>query len=299
MSAHHQDILAIAPSLQGIDLNPSSESRIWAAEVTLPSSFKPGQRSLLGLDDLSRVEAELRIGNGHDLLERVRKSLGVRSFLTKRSRDRVGYRNYTRSQGEIRRAQSVVKQWGRAYRKNWAALVSLGITGPVLQGLQELKNEDLTLLSTWLEDEQYRDRAVSLPWIWRLSPLLADGKTVQDDEMAKLVASWNDEGAHLFKRASPVFVLILLPKVVRLEWIHASAGGQRWTEQLRLLVEEQNRVALTFRWSQRQWERRKTSQTPFTDARELHGWVSYCSKQAAKYAGLADEADSYVEKLAS
>lgn len=196
LSAHNSAMLMLAPNLWDVELNPSGERRLWASPITLPSSFTGPERQNLNLDALAAIEAELRIGHGHDVLEKLRKALGVRSFLAKKSRDRTNYRTHTHSQEEIRRAQLVVKQWGRIYRKNWAALSALDVKGAALRGLQELKDGDLTLLGAWLEDEQYRNPGVNLPWIWKLSPLIAEGGEGMDgDEVAGLVASWNDEGA--------------------------------------------------------------------------------------------------------
>lgn len=189
--------MKLAPSLDNVALDPSTEHRIWAARITLPSSFTPSQRHALGLEWLAEIEIKLRIGHGHDILDSLRKALGLRSFLTRHSRQqRVGYKGYTRSQNEIRRAQSIVKQWGHTYRRNWAALVALEVEGPILRGLQELKSDDLKLLGAWLEDEQYRNPTANLPWIWRVSALSAVGKQQDDDEIATMVADWNEEGTY-------------------------------------------------------------------------------------------------------
>lgn len=188
--------MKLAPLLDNITWEAPAEGHVWAVPLTLPSAFNSSQRTALGLTMLATIETKLRIGNGHDILEKLRKALGLRSFLTRNARNqKAGYKGYTRSQAEIRRAQSIVKQWGHAYRRNWAALVALDISGPILRGLEELKSDDLKLLGVWLEDEQYRNPTGSLPWIWRVSPLVREGDdAVDDDELATMVADWNEEG---------------------------------------------------------------------------------------------------------
>lgn len=189
--------MKLAPLLDNIKWDAPAEGRVWAVPLTLPSAFTASQRMALDLNMLAAVETKLRIGNGHDILEKLRKALGLRSFLTRSARNqRAGYKGYTRSQAEIRRAQSIVKQWGHAYRRNWAALVALDVTGPILRGLQELKSDDLKLLGAWLEDEQYRNPTANLPWIWRVSPLVREeDNAMDDDELAAMVADWNEEGS--------------------------------------------------------------------------------------------------------
>lgn len=189
--------MKLVPSLDNVRHDPTPDLRIWATRITLPSSFNDAQRQVLGLSRLAKIEIDLRIGHGHDALDKLRKALGVRSFLTRQTRSQQsGYSSYTRGQAEIRRAQSVVKQWGHTYRRNWDALVALDInpSDPMLKGLQELKSSDLKLLGAWLDDEQYRNPQSNLPWIWRVSPLGIDGLQQMDDEVAEMVADWNQEG---------------------------------------------------------------------------------------------------------
>lgn len=194
-------MLALAPSLHDVSSEsvPEADMRLWAASLILPSSFTRAQRETLGLQELGSIESELRIGHGHDILEKVRKALSIRSFLSKRARMRTNYRTHTRSQEEIHRSQIIVRQWAEIYRKNFKALVKLEISGPILRGLQELKDGDLTMLSAWMDNEQYWDPSSSLPWIWKVSPLMEDHSDNQPDtdKVTELVASWNYEGANL------------------------------------------------------------------------------------------------------
>lgn len=196
LSDHNRAMLILAPSLQNVGDSPQSRKKtsLWSVQILLPSSFSKTQRENLGLAALAKMEAGLRVGHGHDVLEKLRKALGVKSFLAKRANDRTNYRYHTRSEGEVRRAQSIVNQWASIYRKNWDGLTSLDVRGPVLKGLQELKKEDQVLLGAWLEDEQYARPSTALPWIWKVSPLLASEKDLSDGKVAELVSSWNEEG---------------------------------------------------------------------------------------------------------
>lgn len=195
LSAHHKAMFVVAPALQSIDVpRKNSDGRIWATPILLPSLFKKSQHDTLGLVALAQIESQLRIGHGHDSLEKLRKALGVKSFLARNAKERTNYRHHTRAEGELRRAQSIVDQWASIYRKNWSALVALESKGPVLRGLQELRKEDQILLGAWLEDEQYARPGTPLPWIWKVSPLLLGEGDDANGKVAGLVASWNEEG---------------------------------------------------------------------------------------------------------
>ncbi|KAG9016017.1 hypothetical protein FRB90_003840 [Tulasnella sp. 427] len=183
---HYQFLRTITPDAPGIQLNPKEAHK---DQILLPSRLTGFQRQALGLQSLAHLEKKLRIGQAFDILVRLRKALGVRSFLTRHARKSNGYNVTTRAQETLKRAEVAVQQWAAAYHRCWAALTCLEATQIELKGLRDLNNGDLLLLSTWLEDEKYRDRGASLPWIWTVAPL-----PQHEGDLAESVKAWSEEG---------------------------------------------------------------------------------------------------------
>lgn len=174
LAAHYQALPHIAPDLSAYDLTPGDPHD---DPILLPSSFTCGEVTSLHLQELADIELRLRVGHGHDILERLRKALGVRSLFTRQARNTHGYRGNTRSQEAIRRAQSEVNSCARLYRRVFKGITALNAPNENLLGLQELQNSDLVMLSDWVEDKLYQgSNRQPLPWIWRLlsTPLTAE-----------------------------------------------------------------------------------------------------------------------------
>lgn len=161
--------------------------------ILMPSRLSRQQRKQFGMVKLARHEQRLRIGLAFDALDKLRKALGIRSFLTRHARKFNGYNINTRTQETLKRAELTVKQWSAAYQRSWEALMRLDAAGSSLQGLRPLESEDLVLLSTWLEEERYRDRGTALPWIWSVVPLSQDTADV-----TAAVQEWSEEGMAMF-----------------------------------------------------------------------------------------------------
>lgn len=126
-----------------------------------------------------------------ETLAKLRSALGVRSFLTRHvNKLSRGYVASSHARESYKRAEVTVKQWASVYRRNWDALVRLDPVPEALQGLQPLVPEDLVLLSTWLEEEKYRNKAAILPWIWAVFPPIEHGGDIE-----QRMKDWNEEGA--------------------------------------------------------------------------------------------------------
>ncbi|KAG9017173.1 hypothetical protein FRB90_001477 [Tulasnella sp. 427] len=193
--------------------------------IIVPSGLSVTHRQTFNMIRLAKHEQKLRIGLAFNALERLRKALGVRSFLTRHIRKRDGYAANTRTQETFKQAEINVKQWSALYRRSWDALNRLDTDESALQGLRPLDNKDLILLSTWLEQEKYRDRGSRLPWIWSVAPVAQDGR-----DLVSTVQDWGEE-----------------------EWVHAKAALDWWLEKNHLLREEIGRIALFFKWTTDEW----------------------------------------------
>lgn len=197
-------IQALAPSLSAVE--PSNPEVPETARLLLPSSFTVEERERHELGDLVTIESNLRVGGCFDAVKKLKEALGVRSFLTRHVRTQRGYNQTTRSQDAIKRAEAIVRRWGRVYQAGWRALNALETPEEQRQGLKELKAEHLTVLGQWLEGEQYKHRGSTLPWIWSVAPVVAEEGDAEGSQNAARVESWNEEGTSGLERQQPCII---------------------------------------------------------------------------------------------
>ncbi|KAG8939352.1 hypothetical protein FRC04_006632 [Tulasnella sp. 424] len=226
LDSHYEFLRSQGLPLSASQLHPKEPHQ---DPILVPSHLSSAQQQQFGLVKLASHEKRLRIGLAFDALLKLRKALGLRSFVSRHACKTNGYTINTRTQETLKRAEMAVKHWSAAYRRSWEALMRLGAEGHVLQGLRPLEQKDLVLLSTWLEEEKYKDRGSSLPWIWSVAPL-----PHQESDVAAAIEDWSQE-------------------VIRLEWVHAKAALDRWLEENHLLREELGRIALSLRWAYQDW----------------------------------------------
>lgn len=275
-------------------------TRASKARLLLPSQMRPDDVARFGLQDLAIVEKRLRIGACFDLLTQLKLALGVRSSLTRHHRQKQGYKGTTRSQGSVKRAEANVKRHGRSYCRSWLALDRLGVPEDERFHLQELKQEDMTMLGRWLEGEQYRKGGSQLPWIWTTQPPARQEANDEENEnesgrtqFEAEVDKWNREGERglrLMRGGSPN----CLP-AIRLEWVHAKAALMRWEEELRLLKEEARRVSMSFRRAQEAWLAKARSEPAIPDREAELGFSANARKHATVFRKLADQAQIHAD----
>lgn len=251
---------------------PLSASQLYPKEphqdpILVPSHLSSAQRQQFGWVKLASHEKQLRIGLAFDALLKLRKALGLRSFVSRHVRKTNGYTINTRTQETLKRAEMTVKHWSAAYRRSWEALMRLGAEGNVLQGLRPLEQKDLVLLSTWLEEEKYRDWGSSLPWIWSVAPL-----PHQETDVAAAIEDWSQE-------------------VIRLEWVHAHAALDRWLEENHLLREELGWIALSLRWAYQDWSSHQLLDSTDDEESDVSlGYRAFSLRTAYHYKRLASNA---------
>jgi hypothetical protein len=193
---------------------------------------------------LYSLEWDLRYAQANDALHDLRRNLILRSHLYKyKDRFATGQQANTRANTTITRAQSYITASTARYRVARKALASLAV---------QLKKDDswkVTMLD--LCDEDIRGMTVaedtesegrrSLSWIWR-----RDG-----------IASSEGDNMHECKPWSSVTIpWSNALTALRVEWCKARARAMRWSEEVRLLVEEMRRVLQFLQWRARFWEKR-------------------------------------------
>ncbi|KIJ22382.1 hypothetical protein M422DRAFT_277207 [Sphaerobolus stellatus SS14] len=171
----------------------------------LPSDFPRADHHKLGITSHALIERELRIGQAHDALKKLRTMLGLKSFLVRRKRQNPGYTVSTRAESEIKKADGHMKKWRKVYEGAWNALERLRGDGRVPDGerawreLRPLTYGDCVMLSDWMADQAYwkqlgeKETAEAtlwgkgpkeLSWIWKIE-LDLSGET---DDVAGAVA---------------------------------------------------------------------------------------------------------------
>lgn len=163
LKTYYELLPIVAPGLAHLHLTPDDPLD---DPIILPSSYTVEEREAFGLQHLATIEIKLRIAQCYEALEKLRKALGVRSFLTRHGVKTNGLDQQTRAKASVKRAEHVVKQWAFVYRRSWERLGKLGASTESLGILQPLEESDLVMLSSWLEDEVYKHKDSRLPWIW-------------------------------------------------------------------------------------------------------------------------------------
>lgn len=192
LDKHYEELSRTAPRIQGYQLHP--QKPISDDPILLPWRFSEEERTAFGVEALLYAERELRVAQAHDALARIRKSLGIRSYMSRHALKSNGYKENKNAQLALRRAEANVKLWRQVYNYSWKALEKLGVTGNDLRGLQQLTKDHLVVLGDWLEAERYRskDKNDRLPWIWTIAMMENPDSTAEDQEA--MVESWNREG---------------------------------------------------------------------------------------------------------
>lgn len=213
LESHYQQLRSLVPELEaevGVNLRPKAAT---TDPITLPSNLPSRVRGLPYMKRLVDLEVQIRVGLAHDALQKLRSSLGYKSFMRRHTVKAFGRNEGTRGKQATRRAAIQVEKWKAVYRGFYSALMELVEPGDArLRGLKKLEDGDLAVLGDYLErlgapKERNRqpNHPPSLPWIWTL-PLLtsapsdtpptlnANGDEVPTEDLEKAIEDWNWEG---------------------------------------------------------------------------------------------------------
>ena len=136
--------------------------------LNLPSNFTVEQRKEYGLEELGRMEYQLREGQANDALEKLRDCLAEKSMRFRTGvRLAKGQRKVTRAWDSIHRVDNQIKQAVAIYRRARHAIGELG-DGTGLKRFQEIKRSDLKMSGDIVEENRVGQKSSVLPWFWRL-----------------------------------------------------------------------------------------------------------------------------------
>jgi len=141
---------------------PQNDTSPEKEKLQLPSDFSAEARTRLGLITLARVEYQLRCEQLYDALEKLRGTLGLKSFLIRRKYKLASEQGaLLRSETEIDRVGRQVLKWKEVYQRGWRALKELeGSRGELMADdpgklLLELRDADCVMLSDWLDEHRF------------------------------------------------------------------------------------------------------------------------------------------------
>ncbi|KAJ8494864.1 hypothetical protein ONZ45_g13093 [Pleurotus djamor] len=231
-------------------------------KLWLPSALTAAERSSCA-PSLSAKEAELRIAQCNDALERIRlNQRAKRQVAIHKQASAPGQQTGIRVQAEFDRIGLKIEQASQKYRTARLALVSLVGEAHVPAGLRILREGDVCPPPVFDIDtvapvrniqqaasrlnEGYRE----VPWIWRVA-----GGQVADD-VGELNAG------------------------LRVEWAKSRARYLRWKEEVLLVKEEMRRVRVSLEYEANKWSERQTaSSTITTDPTLAQGLSAYAHRQ--------------------
>lgn len=163
-------------------------------ELHLPHSLTPEERQLLGVHELAELEVQLRIGQCHDWVSKLREALGLKGMLAESKRpQRKGQKTLTRSIGQTKRANALVKRAARLYRLNWEAVTANKSEEEVsflMGSLRVLRDSDLRTLHSLVESGRFNSGNLQVSWIWGISPSLDLG----GGDVETAIDTWAKEG---------------------------------------------------------------------------------------------------------
>jgi hypothetical protein len=152
------------------DRKPSQWANLEHAELALPSLYLRGSLDVAGLQNLAKLEAQLRRTVCNDALRMVRSLLGAKALTLKWKRANIrGERLTTRAEAalKVHNEQIARAQW--RYNNSRDALMRLRSQESDLATYQVLKQDQLKKLKDYLEQDSTAlgQGYTELPWLWR------------------------------------------------------------------------------------------------------------------------------------
>jgi len=157
----------LTADIEGI-IEEEPEITVEKEVLYLRSNLTLQQRKECGLQELGRMELELREGQANDALERLRECLAEKSLQFRTEvRTAKGQKKMTKAWDSVHRVENQIKQAVVAYRMARHAIGELG-KAEDLERFQEIVKSDLKMSDDIVEENRVGQRSSVLPWFWRL-----------------------------------------------------------------------------------------------------------------------------------
>jgi hypothetical protein len=155
-----------------VDEELGLEANIFPELVNLPLPSQVGIKICrdLGLSQIASQEVELRKGQAHECLHRLKLALGLKSALFRKTiRHAKSQKTKTRGWSTVRRVDASVRIHVRRYNGARHALLSLGCSQDDLKVFQPIHKEDLKMNHDITEENRFGQRSDSVSWFWRIN----------------------------------------------------------------------------------------------------------------------------------
>ncbi|KIO33174.1 hypothetical protein M407DRAFT_18033 [Tulasnella calospora MUT 4182] len=303
---NHYDLLfEVAPQLAPLVQRSSDPAK---DDIFLPSRLSPEDVLQRRVSDLLKVEMQLRIGHAYDCIKELRNALAMRSFWSRHTNSQHSSETKkTKGMSSLQSSTARMKEAARAYNTCYEWIAKCSPESAKKFGLHPLLNSDLSLLTEWQESKVYRRKNNRLPWIWSLRPLAPSDLPDVDKDWEDIATESQEEPNHLDN-----VVESWRTEIVRLDYIHATAATERWTEEVRILSREMPAICRSFRAMALRWARlanetitaqssgagvsTSLSEWSLVDA-ETRGYVAYASRQFALYVQMTTDATSQFSEV--
>lgn len=194
---HNAEVLTLFPDLEH---NEANEGII----PLLPSSYADAIQSHEG-KAWAKAELMIRVGIGHDTLQKIRIAAGLHNYYTrhqKHSRGREQMLRIARSQGsESEKKAKLISH----YIANWSKIESLlkkyshlrAQKNHLIKGLQVLnRSEDVKFFQEWGgQTAEYMGHShQNISWIWTVCMENQSARLTEKSEIKKLTGTWESEG---------------------------------------------------------------------------------------------------------
>lgn len=198
----------------------------------------------------AKAELMIRVGIGHDTLQRIRIAAGLHNYYLrhqKHSRGREQMLRVAKSQdSESKKKAKLVS----CYIENWNKIEMLLNSYPrlrtqkkrIIKGLQSLnRSEDVKFFQEWgSQTQNYVEHSgQSVSWIWTVCMEEQGAPLTEKSEIKKLTGTWESEGNYIECTHSQDSNAQLAR---RLEWLHCYTRNERWKEEVLLTAEEIRRL---------------------------------------------------------
>ncbi|KAJ7136482.1 hypothetical protein C8R43DRAFT_893858 [Mycena crocata] len=264
-----------------------AERDIETVRLFMPSDLVDVERrSKACAQGLAECEAELRVGEAKEALDKLRQGLRTRTMTNRfRLRNFTGQRALTRGQGVLRQVNMKIHKAKLRYRYARNALSRLDDHGDWERELHVLKDADVRALNERaLTDEEQAQRET-----------VHDLRDVEEGGIAayRVVALGESRRTlswiwYVASKDEPT--KLDLVEALRVEWCKAYARMRRWHEDVVLVEEEMHRTIEYGFWAAENWLARAGARVGLVDEQLQEGLVAYAHEQAQR------EVDT-VEKL--
>lgn len=289
--------------------------------IILPSSLRTSDRVQLCESDISGCnilissEKALRIAQMDDSLDGVKRLLKSKTSTKDYTRRNVfGQRGNTRAQSTFKRLEKKIRQQADRYRRAYRALLALDPNGQWQSTYRQLENEDIKLYARRRrnngeseEDDEDKENAAPASnarvsarsnkrrrkgeghrtnsWIWEVRR----GSSEEDLNEA-------DDGSFFYYWMFLHLISSLsISDLLRVLWARGKARGERWTEEVTIVLEEMRRTLSYCEWKSNWWKMRQNARTGCAEL--MDGLSAYALKQAHMWTTMADSFASEWEPI--